>query len=119
MKPLLRLASLAATLVLAACASRVAAFPERSDVPGAMRLADVDVSPAARPLLLTIYPTPRRAEYGESLLPTAGAVFVDDTSPGFAELLRAEGLDLGWKDLPREGYVLAVAGVGGRAVVLA
>jgi len=118
MKPLVGLLPLVAALAASACASHVAMFPGASEVPGAMRLADVDVPAAARPLVLTIYPTPRRAEYGDSLLPMAGAVVVDDASPGFDGLLREQGLDLGWKELPREGYLVAVTGRDGHAVVL-
>jgi hypothetical protein len=57
-------------------------------------------------------------EYGDNLLPLAGAVFVDDTSPGFDERVRAAGLDLGWKELPREGYILWVTGEAGHTLIL-
>src|SRR6185295_9786203 len=119
MKPFRRLALLlAATLAVSACASRVAAFPGETSVAGSMRLADVGVPEAARPFFLTIYPTPRAFEYGAVLLPLAGARVVDDADPKFNELLREQGLDQGWSELTREGYVLAVTAEFGRVLVL-
>ncbi len=118
MTPSRRLLPVFALLAASACASRVAPFGGPSDVAGAVRLADVDVPDAARPFLLTIYPTPQRVNYGDALLPLAGAKVVDDKSPDFDAVLGAQGLDRGWADLPPEGYVLAVAARGGRVVVL-
>src|SRR6185503_7531089 len=94
------------------------AVPDATPVPGSLMLGDVPGPAASREFLLTIYPTPRRFEYGDALLPLEGAVFVDDASPDFEVRLRAAGLDLGWKDMRREGYVLAVSAQQGRVVVL-
>jgi len=115
----LRLAFVLCALAAAACASRRATFPSAMDVPGAVRVASIDAPESARPMLLTIYPTPRRVEYGQVLLPLGGAARIDDASPEFAQILRDHGLDLGWKELPREGYVVVVTADRGRVIVLA
>ena len=118
----LRLAALPLlALAAAACASssaEPASFAPAAAVAGAMRVDAIAAPDEARALLFTIYPTPRVVEYGTSLLPLAGALQVDDASPDFDERLRAAGLESGWKELPREGYVLCVAAENGRAVVL-
>jgi hypothetical protein len=113
----MRLFALLLALAAAACASRPTPRPEPV-VPGALRIAEVAVPESARAFFLTVYPTPRRMEYGGTLLPLAGAVFVDDASPDFDARLRAAGLDLGWKDLRREGYLVAVTAEAGHAVVV-
>ncbi len=118
MNALRHLATLVAVLAAAACASSRHAFPGSTDVPGSLEFAELPVAESIRPLTLTVYPTPRRAEYGDVLLPAKGAVVVDDSAADFDARLRAAGLDLGWKELPPEGYLLAVTGEAGHAVVL-
>src|SRR5262245_10589448 len=103
----------------AACASRPPAPNEVAPPPGSLRVADLDVPDAARDLVVTIYPTPRNVEYAAFLLPLAGAARIDDASPGFETLLAEQGLEDGWREMPREGYLLAVApGADGRTVVV-
>jgi hypothetical protein len=118
MRRLARLLPVLASLLASACITRVAGFHGKDDVPGALHLSEVSVPEAARPLMWTVYPTPRAVEYGELLLPLDGARFVDDAAAGFSDLLRRQGLDLGWKELPREGYLIAVTAENGRTVVL-
>jgi hypothetical protein len=114
----LRLAAAGVALAATACTSTVTRPAAEQWVPGSMRVADLDVPEDVRGLVLTIYPTPQRVEYGEALLPLDDAVFVNDASPDFDERLRAAGLELGWKDLRREGYLLDVSAEDGHAVVL-
>src|SRR6187455_1365890 len=102
-------------LAASACTSAHALFSAQADVPGSVRVADVAVPEAVRPMVLTVYPTPRHVEYGDLLLPLAGAVVLDDTAPDFDERVRASGLDLGWKEMPPEGYVLHVTAEDGHA----
>jgi len=116
---ILRGLALALILVaVAACSSTRAAFPSASEVPGSIGLADIAVPEATRTLVLTIYPTPRHVEYGDALLPLAGAVVLDDTARDFDERVRAAGLELGWKEMHPEGYVLHVTAENGHTVVV-
>jgi hypothetical protein len=105
-------------LATGACRSSGHAFPDSADVAGSIVFADLHVAEEQRPLTLTVYPTPRRAEYGTVLLPASGAVVVDDSADDFDARLRAAGLDFGWKELSPEGYLLAVTGEAGHAVIL-
>src|SRR6185503_19483962 len=73
---------LAVAAALAAGCASVRPSPEATRVPGALLLDDLAVPAGVRPYWLTIYPTPQRALYGESLLPMDGAVRVDDSTPG-------------------------------------
>jgi hypothetical protein len=114
----LRIAAAGVALAAAACTSTATRPAAEQWVPGSMRVADLDVPEEVRGLVLTIYPTPQRVEYGEALLPLEDAVYVDDASSDFDERLRAAGLELGWKDLRREGYLLDVTAEDGHAVVL-
>lgn len=114
----LRLAAAGVALAAAACASAAPRSAAEQWVPGSMRIADLDVPGEVRDLVLTVYPTPQRVEYGDALLPLEDAVYVDDASPDFDERLRAAGLELGWKDLRREGYLIDVSAEDGHAVVL-
>jgi hypothetical protein len=114
----LRLAASGVALLAAACTSTSARPTAEQWVPGSLRVSELDVPEEVRELVLTVYPTPQAVEYGDALLPLDGAVLVDETSPDFDARLRAAGLDLGWKDLRREGYVIDVSAEDGHAVVL-
>ncbi|MCE9637473.1 MAG: beta-N-acetylglucosaminidase domain-containing protein [Planctomycetes bacterium] len=91
---------------------------EWARVPGAARVSRLSVPDDARDLVLTVYPTPRRAAYGDVLLPLDGARFADETSDDVDALLRDAGLEIGFRELPPEGYALAITHVDGRTVVL-
>ena len=113
-----RIAAVCAALLATACASSPPRSAAEQWVPGAMRVTALDVPEEVRDLVLTIYPTPQRVEYGDALLPLEDAVYVDEKSEDFDARLRAAGLDLGWKDLRREGYLIDVSAEDGHAVVL-
>lgn len=87
-------------------------------VPGAARVSRIPLPDDARDLVLTVYPTPRRAAYGDVLLPLDGARFADESSDDVDALLREAGLEIGFRELPPEGYALAVTHAEGRTVVL-
>jgi hypothetical protein len=118
MRPIRAATALLLALAAAACASPRAPLPGAQDVPGSLHIDAIDVPEAVRPLVLTIYPTPRRVEYGDVLLPLAGAVVLDDTAPDFADRVEYAGLGRGWKELPPEGYVLHVTAEDGHTVVV-
>jgi hypothetical protein len=118
MNALRALVTLCLAAAAAACSSAQPQFPRASDVPGSIGIAELAVPDTVRPLVLTIYPTPRHVEYGEALLPLAGAVVLDDTAPDFDARVRAAGLDLGWKEMHPEGYVLHVTAENGHTVVV-
>lgn len=89
-----------------------------ADVPGVLRVADVPFPEPLREFVLTTYPTARRAEYGDLLLPLDDALWIDESSDDVDAHLRAAGLEIGWRELPPEGYVLATSHEAGRTVVL-
>lgn len=123
-------AALLVAALLAACASAPrdtggtpAAEPQYGDewaaTPGAASMAELRLAPEIADLALTVYPTPRRAEYGSVLLPLDGAEVVDEAHADSDAILREAGLEIGFRELPPEGYALAVVRQGGRTVVLA
>src|SRR5207247_8850895 len=89
-------------VLAASCASPSGGSGAQSQGAGALPVGKVPVPDAVRPLFLTIYPEPRKAEYGEVLLPLDTAVRMDDLDPRFDQRLRELGLDVGWKQLARE-----------------
>jgi len=113
---------------LAACASDPSSAGEEppqppygaawADLPGVLRVADVPFPAALREFLLTTYPTARRAEYGDVLLPLDDVLRIDESSDDVDARLRAAGLEIGWRELPPEGFVLATSREAGRTVVV-
>lgn len=91
---------------------------EWAGVPGAATMADLRVPANVADLTLTVYPTPRKVAYGDVLLPLDGARYVDETTDDVDAVLRAAGLEIGFRELPAEGYALAVTWDRGRATVL-
>jgi hypothetical protein len=127
MRPLAAFLVMLTALAAAACASAGGAAGAGSSaygaswaaVPGARSVADLGLRPDLADLALTIYPTPRRAEYGDVLLPLDDVRRADESAEDADRLLRAAGLEIGFRELPDEGYVLAVSSEGSRTVVLA
>lgn len=91
---------------------------EFASAPGARPFASLGVADEIRDLVLRSYPAARTAEYGGVLLPLGDALIVTEESPDVDARLRAVGLEVGWAELPAEGYVLAVTWEAGRTVVL-
>jgi hypothetical protein len=91
---------------------------EWAAVPGLRRMDDLRLPADVRELALTVYPTPRRVDYGDVLLPLDGARYVDESSDDVDARLADAGLELGVKELPPEGYALAVGWGGDRTIVL-
>lgn len=110
-------ATVFATAVFAIVGLSGCASPPRGA--GGVGMDDLALPEEVRDLALTVYPTPRRAEYGDDLLPLDGALVVDESSPDVDAHLRAAGLEIGFRELPAEGYALSVSSDGGRTVVLA
>ena len=113
------------SVTAAACGSLPSDAPEPlwgdvwAGVPGAARMADLHLANDVRDLALTVYPVPRRTEYGEVLLPLDGALRTDEASEDVDAALRATGLELGFREVSAEGYVLAVTWENGHTQVLA
>lgn len=123
------IAGFTAAFVAAGCATASSSGPDEPDPPawgaaweGLPGVGSVRALPLAHPdlrgVVLTVYPAARRAEYGDALLPLHGALRVDESSPEVDARLRAAGLEIGWRELPAEGYVLATSWEDGRAVVV-
>lgn len=110
----------AALVGLAGCASGIPSdpLPDGAEAAELVETPDPVAPPAVAEFWFTVYPTPRRVEYGERMLPLEGALWVDETSDAFDEWLRRFGLEVGWAELEYEGFAIGVAQVDGRTVVL-
>lgn len=116
----------AAALLGAACAARPgggrapsARFGDDwASLPGVLPLTAVVAPEEVRDIVLTVYPTPQRVEYGDVLLPLDGARYLDEGGDDVDARLHDAGLDIGARELPDEGYALAVVSFEGRTVVV-
>ncbi len=108
----LRPSVLALLLALTACAGA------RDGTSVGVPLPPPDLPDDLASFLLTAYPTPREAQYGDTFVDLGTAEWIDETSDDFLEILDELGLSSTWRDLDPEGYVLRVAVDDGDASVM-
>jgi hypothetical protein len=112
--PAALLALSCATLALGGCATRPRIGPPSAAIP----VPTTGPVPEVAALRLTVYPTPRQAEYGTFLLPLGEHRRVDVTSDDFLETLDELELVETWRELPDEGYVLQVGWHDDRTLIV-